>query len=96
MFGLFIGGNNLTSSANSDANAIAELIEIEFMAFPNPTKGRVTVSSDLDIIQINIYSVEGKLLSIHNSRILNFDVPGTYFARIITKQGSAVKKLIVK
>ena len=77
-------------------NSIDELMDIELTIFPNPTKGIITVISDLDILQINLYAADGKLLSINNGRTLNLDLQGTYFVKVITKKGAAVKKIIVK
>ena len=43
-----------------------KLIDIELSVFPNPSSGRVVVSSDLEIIQINLYAADGKLISIND------------------------------
>ena len=77
------------------ANAIDELIDIEISLFPNPTKGRVTVVSDLKILQINLYAIDGKLVSINDDITLDIDGPGSYFLKIITDKGSVIKKVIV-
>ncbi len=77
-------------------NSIDELMDIELTIFPNPTKGIISVLSDLEILQINLYAADGKLLSINSGRTLNLDLQGTYFVKVITKKGAAVKKIIVK
>jgi len=77
-------------------NAIDELIDIELSIFPNPSAGKVTVLSDLEIIQINLYAADGKLISIQEGTIIDIARKGIYFIKIITKKGSTVKNVIIE
>ena len=77
-------------------NAIDELIDIEISVFPNPSAGKVTVKSDLEILQINLYAVDGKLLSVNDGTTIAIDTEGIYFVKVITKKGNTVKKIIVE
>ena len=77
-------------------NAIDELIDIEISVFPNPSDGKVTVKSDLEILQINLYAVDGKLLSVNDGTTIAIDTEGIYFVKVITKKGNTVKKIIVE
>ena len=77
-------------------NAIDELIDIEISVFPNPSAGKVTVKSDLEILQINLYAVDGKLLSVNDGTTIAIDTEGIYFVKVITNKGNTVKKIIVE
>ena len=77
-------------------NAIDELIDIELSIFPNPSAGKVMVLSGLEIIRINLYAADGKLISIHEGTIIDIDRKGIYFVKIITEKGSTVKKVIIE
>jgi hypothetical protein len=77
-------------------NAIDELIDIEISVFPNPSAGKVTVKSDLEILQINLYAVDGKLLSVNDGTTIAIDTEGIYFVKVITNKGNTVKKIIVQ
>ena len=72
------------------------LFDIELSVFPNPSAGKVTVLSDLEIIQINLYAADGKLMSIHELTIIDIDRQGIYFVKIFTEKGSVVKKIIIE
>ncbi len=77
-------------------NLVDDLIDIKLKIFPNPTKGLVTVATDLPIIQINLYGVDGKLLSVNKYPEIDIYNKGVYFLKVITEKGSVVKKLIVE
>ena len=77
-------------------NAIDELIDIEISVFPNPSAGKVTVKSDLEILQINLYAVDGKLLSVNDGTTIAIDTEGICFVKVITNKGNTVKKIIVQ
>jgi len=76
-------------------NAVNELIDVDLIVSPNPTKGTVVILSDLEILQTNLYAADGKLLSVNDGTIIEIDVQGIYFVKVITKKGSVVKKIIV-
>ncbi|MAJ90000.1 MAG: hypothetical protein CMD08_01840 [Flavobacteriales bacterium] len=77
-------------------NLVDDLIDIKLKIFPNPTKGLVTVATDLPIIQINLYAVDGKLMSVNKYPEIDIYNKGVYFLKVITEKGSVVKKLIVE
>jgi hypothetical protein len=77
-------------------NALDELIDIELSVFPNPSAGKVTVLSDLEIIQINLYAVDGKLISVNDGTTIDIDRQGIYFLKIITAKGISVKKVVIE
>ena len=76
--------------------AIDELIDIELSVFPNPTAGKVTVKSDLEISQIYLYAIDGKLISVNKKSEIEIYTKGTYFLKIFTVKGSTVRKIVVE
>jgi hypothetical protein len=78
------------------ASGIDELMNVEVSVFPNPSAGKVEVKSDLVIQQINLYTVDGKLLNTTQESVIQFDTQGIYFIKLITKKGIAVKKIVIE
>ncbi|MDL2308599.1 T9SS type A sorting domain-containing protein [Bacteroidales bacterium OttesenSCG-928-C03] len=69
--------------------------------YPNPTNSQVTITSDLIITQIDIYSATGKLVAKRQVNDYNVEhnvssfTPGVYMIRIYTENGVSMRKLIV-
>jgi hypothetical protein len=78
------------------ANAIDELIDVELSVFPNPSAGKVTVNSDLVIYQINLYAIDGKLISVNTSSSIEINTKGIYFLKIVTEKGNTIRKIVVE
>ncbi len=78
------------------SSGIDELINVEVSVFPNPSAGKVEVKSDLFIQQINLYAVDGKLITTTTDAILDIKTKGIYFIKIITEQGISVKKIVIE
>ena len=72
-----------------------DLIDINISIFPNPSRGKVNVLTDLEIKQIKIYSTNGKLLLNANSPIFTLNNAGVYIIKVITDQGVLVEKIII-
>ena len=62
-------------------NTLNELIDINLSVFPNPSRGQITILSDIEVIQINVYSIEGKLISNRTEPTFKINKPGVYFIR---------------
>jgi hypothetical protein len=68
--------------------------------YPNPTKGKVTISSENTIKLIELFDVQGRILqtAIEDKNTAQFDISGKsnglYFIRITTDNGNKVEKLI--
>jgi len=77
-------------------SGIDELINVEVSVFPNPSAGKVKVKSDLVIQQINLYAVDGKLITTTTDAILDIKTKGIYFIKIITEKGISVKKIVIE
>lgn len=79
-----------------NTNEINNLIDVKLDVFPNPTNGCITVSSSIEILQLNLYSVNGKLIKIEQSNKMNIENSGNYFLKILTKKGNTIKPIIVQ
>ena len=77
-------------------NTIDELIDVELSVFPNPTEGKVTVKSDLEISQINLYAIDGKLISVNKTSEIDINTKGIYFLKIVTEKGNTLRKIVVE
>tara|TARA_B100000214_G_scaffold355192_1_gene312745 strand:+ start:1396 stop:3519 length:2124 start_codon:yes stop_codon:yes gene_type:complete len=76
-------------------NGINNLIDINISVFPNPSKGKINILTDLEIKQIKLYNVDGKLILNTTSPNFTINNIGVYFIKIITDQGLSVKKIII-
>lgn len=79
----------------SITSLIDNLIDIEVSIFPNPTKGKVIIVTDLEIIEVKLYAVDGTLISSNISSTIDIDKQGIYFMKVITDKGAVVKKVTV-
>ena len=77
-------------------NAIDDLIDVELSVFPNPSTGKVTVNSDLVIYQINLYAIDGKLISVNESSTIEINTKGIFFLKLVTEKGNTIRKLVVE
>ena len=104
-FSLIVTGNNLTLSID-DNNLLAD-----FVIFPNPSKGEITISFDssssiADNVNINIYDVSGR--QVYNNTFINAPTifnetikfegiqAGIYIAKISQGNSSVSHKLIIE
>ena len=104
-FSLIVTGNNLTLSID-DNNLLAD-----FVIFPNPSKGEITISFDssssiADNVNINIYDVSGR--QVYNNTFINASTTfnetikfeglqaGVYIAKISQGNSSVSHKLIIE
>ena len=76
---------------NSVNNLIVNQIEIT----PNPTSRKIDIESDLEIVKVAVFSLEGKLLFETSSLTINLFSEGMYLIQIDTKQGSVIKRVVV-
>lgn len=84
--------------ANLNENELAELVSI----YPNPTTDDFYVSVDetIELEEVNIYSVKGKLISTEinfssNDYVISNLLDGIYVVELISNKGSLTKKVIV-
>jgi hypothetical protein len=72
---------------------------VELNVYPNPTKGKIFVNSEDEILSANVYNLAGqKILELPtNTREwdLNLNV-GTYLLTVETENNTLVKKILVK
>ena len=64
--------------------------------YPNPTKGKINIQSDLDVKRMDLYSSDGKLIKSNiKKRHLRIKVRGVYYIKIMTEKGSVVRRVVV-
>jgi hypothetical protein len=77
-----------------------EFAASQFSIFPNPTTNQFTIQLDMDseLERINIYNNLGQL--VHSTSVPVVDSSnlssGMYYVEVITNEGKATKKLIIK
>ncbi len=81
--------------AVSDFN-LAETVSV----FPNPVSENLTIltNPNINFIKAKVYSISGQKLMETNTKSIDFSIlqEGVYFARINSKEGTTVKKIIKK
>jgi Metallo-peptidase family M12/Secretion system C-terminal sorting domain/CUB domain len=92
-FVFYSDGNTIASGWNATISCTGTLgIEennyIDFLYYPNPTNGRVTMSCNTQITEVKVYNVEGRLLFEQKKNDLSTSVDisqfatGTYFFKV--------------
>jgi hypothetical protein len=68
--------------------------------YPNPAQNEVTIQlkNSQELIQVNIYSNLGQFIQTSEKNVINTThlASGLYYVEIITDQGKATKKLVIK
>ena len=80
----------------SSTSELNNLIDINVSIYPNPSLGVVNIETDLNIIKINIYQEDGKLIKSSEDRSFNLAGNAIFFVKIFTSSGIIIKKLIVQ
>ncbi|MDR2039887.1 MAG: T9SS type A sorting domain-containing protein [Bacteroidales bacterium] len=92
-FGLFSEKENSTEKSKK----LMEKQEPEISFYPNPVVNDVTVQADSDILTIQIYDLNGKMVK-YAKRSSQISVsglqPGTYLLKVTTSQGTTVRQII--
>ncbi len=102
-------GCAITKSFEIDATtAVKEVLtkDLEIMAFPNPTSDYFKVKKELSsvsAINISVYTASGEQMMAASKNGTSIDetintidwAPGTYFLRVVTKEGISVNKIQV-
>lgn len=89
----FVTNVSLSKSTDISENSLSKVD-----LYPNPSNGQVTITNVKDAM-IEIYSITGQIVSqfVANGNIETIDLSnvnhGTYFVRIISNEGTSIKKL---
>ena len=73
-----------------------------YFFFPNPVEDQLQIhySSDITPVQVELYDIQGRLLSTHSNDLENITVEelpaGTYTMRVVMKDGSSFSDKVVK
>ncbi|WP_082830793.1 fibronectin type III domain-containing protein [Cochleicola gelatinilyticus] len=79
---------------------VEDILESEFVLFPNPTTGKITFKSPVNIEQVAVYSILGNKVLESTPNTSNFEIDlttlsnGTYFIRSTYDDTVVVKKVI--
>jgi len=75
-------------------------VQTNFTVYPNPTANFVTVqlSEGLQLEKVNLYSTLGHLIKTERDAVFSVKelAKGSYFLEVITKQGKAIKTIVVE
>jgi uncharacterized repeat protein (TIGR01451 family) len=65
--------------------------------YPNPTSGIITIKAK-DILQVEIYSISGVLIKTTNKKEIDLrnNAKGLYFVKVIAKETTITKRIILK
>lgn len=93
----YIWGNNRGDIWSQPLNT-AEISELNVAIYPNPTDRRIYISGLDSEVNIQVFSMEGKLLRTQKSvnAYLDLDLAsGLYMLKLSGKKGSLVKKIMI-
>jgi hypothetical protein len=93
----YIWGNNV-GEVWSQSLSITQNSEVNIQVYPNPTEGRIYVSGLNSTADIEVFSLEGKLLKHYKSvnDYINLDLAsGLYLLKLVSDNRSLFKKVIV-
>lgn len=86
-------GNTITGINNN-------FLHPQFGIFPNPTSGKITISTDSKIqyTEVTVYNVMGE--AVLKTTSLSLDISnqpkGMYFVRVESELGSSTKKIVLE
>ena len=77
-----------------------DLVLSKFSLFPNPAENQFTIQlqDDLELQKVNIYNSLGQFISSPQKHIIKTSElsTGIYYVEIVTNQGKATKKIVIK
>lgn len=75
-----------------------ELDEKQFKIFPNPTTDILNIDSKIDVKDIEIYALDGKIIWKGNSNTIDFKSynKGTYVVKVLFIDGTSTEQKIIK
>ena len=76
-------------------NETSEKLKINAI-FPNPSSDKIHVETELEIFDIQIFSIDGKLIMKTKEKEIYIKEKGSYILKIITNRGSSEHKVIIK
>ncbi len=98
-----IGSNGCTSVSNDYLYQSASILELgnEFYVYPNPTRDKIVIKSNLSNYTCQIFDSKGSLLQYADSKALEIEINlvsfqnGVYFLRISTTDTTFVQKIML-
>jgi len=82
---------------NLNSSGINENKKIKVSAFPNPTKGSVTVQIE-NFIKADVYTLSGVIILTTTSKEIDLSqqIKGVYFVKLFTKMGTSLERIILE
>lgn len=81
----------------SETLSVGETFAISISVYPNPVKEHLFINAPGSVQEVQVYTATGKLVThVFNTDKINLSAfsQGIYFVKIITEQGTAVKRII--
>jgi hypothetical protein len=76
--------------------------EVEFTLYPNPARDQINITTDNEIIRVDIFNQLGQVVYTQTVKNNYFNLntsqytDGIYFVRITTDEGVATKKVLIR
>jgi parallel beta-helix repeat protein len=92
------GCTNTSNSITIQSVTVQENFTENFTIYPNPTQESFKVISSIKIKNIQLFSIEGKLIleTSNNNIDVSMLTTGVYFVKLATTNGSRIKKVVVE
>src|SRR5690606_34496188 len=70
----------------------------QIQIYPNPTNAILNIASQSEILQLNLYDLSGKRISVSKNSQMNISTlpKGVYILNILTKDGKKTTRKIIK
>jgi hypothetical protein len=93
-------GGEATYTINFTISTSINTVKTEFELYPNPVSDVLNISSSVDVLKVQIYSITGaevKNLSGNQTSVNVSDLTsGVYFISVTTEEGSNIQKITIK
>ena len=77
---------------------VAENSTVLLKIYPNPTSNQLTINTEIEILEIEIIDLTGKIIMTTNGNSTTINVtdltPGSYFIKVITEENTITKKFV--
>ncbi len=96
-------GNDSINKTLNIVNSIREETKAFIAVYPNPGNGQLTITSNVEIISLTVYSAEGRMIKSLDNNIQSGDLnlnlelqKGWYLLKVVTDKGVMNQKIIIR